>query len=106
MARDKKPASVSVEPAQEEMTVVVLRFKGGSHTLQKGFDAVNQAIAALGAPQQSNHRIAAQRQSAQLPHLQEHVVDAGREDIPEETGSEETTRRLPCRPATASQRNR
>ena len=49
MARDKKPARGAAEPQQqEEMTVVVLKFKGGSHSLQKGFDAVSQAINALG----------------------------------------------------------
>lgn len=36
--------------AQEEMTVMVLRLKGGGDTLRKGFDALNNALAALGAP--------------------------------------------------------
>ena len=36
---------------QEEMTVIVLRIKGGGDTLQKGFDALSTAFAALGSPQ-------------------------------------------------------
>ncbi len=49
MARDKtKPLRGSDE--QEEMTVVILRFKGGGESLQKGFDTVSQALAALGSP--------------------------------------------------------
>jgi hypothetical protein len=47
MARDNKTGAP--EPQQEEMTVVVLKFKGGSHSLQKGFDGVSQAINALGS---------------------------------------------------------
>jgi hypothetical protein len=90
MARDKKPAFGSVEPQQEEMTVVVLKFKGGSHSLQKGFDAVSEAIAALGASsQQNNRRVAIQRQPAQLALAQDAVVDADNGDVVEETRSEE-----------------
>jgi hypothetical protein len=36
---------------QEEMTVIVLRIKGGGDTLQKGFDALSTAFASLGSPQ-------------------------------------------------------
>ena len=36
---------------QEEMTVIVLRIKGGGDTLQKGFDALSTAFAALGNTQ-------------------------------------------------------
>ena len=91
MARDKKPAGGSVEPQQEEMTVVVLKFKGGSHSLQKGFDAVSQAIAALGATQQTNHRAAIQRQPVQLPPAQDAVIDAEHEDVAEQSEAEEIT---------------
>ena len=37
--------------AQEEMTVMVLRIKGGGDTLRKGFDALNHALAVLGQGQ-------------------------------------------------------
>ena len=49
-------AQVSEE--QEEMTVVILRFKGGGETLQKGFDTVSQALAALGPPAGNQRRLA------------------------------------------------
>jgi len=52
------------EPQQEQMTVVVLKFKGGSHSLQMGFDAVGQAINALGSGPPDNHRAVVQRQPA------------------------------------------
>lgn len=54
MARDNRSKPLrNPEDAQqqEEMTVVVMRFKGSGESLQKGFDAVSQAIAALGVPQ-------------------------------------------------------
>jgi hypothetical protein len=62
MARENrnKPAH-SDDGAQEEMTVVVLKFKGGSQSLQKGFDTVSQAIAALGGPPAVAYRIPAAR---------------------------------------------
>lgn len=46
MARENKKMQPSGE--QEEMTVVILRFRGGSDSLQKGFETVSQALAALG----------------------------------------------------------
>jgi hypothetical protein len=82
MARDKKPAHGAAEPQQEEMTVVVLKFKGGSHSLQKGFDAVSQAINALGP--QNNHRVVVQRQPAQIEAGNGDVIDAEHEDIPDD----------------------
>src|SRR5258708_4132691 len=51
---------------QEEMTVVVLKFKGGSQSLQKGFDAVSQAINALGPGPQNTHRVVVHRSPAQI----------------------------------------
>jgi hypothetical protein len=49
MARDKvKLSNKPVEDSQEEMTVVILRIKGGSDTLQRGFDALSNAFAAIG----------------------------------------------------------
>lgn len=47
MAREKRYVPLVYEPVQEEMTVVVVKFKGGPESMQKGFDAVNNAIAAL-----------------------------------------------------------
>jgi hypothetical protein len=88
MARDKRLASGVVEAQQEEMTVVVLKFKGASHSLQKGFDAVSQAIAALGAPQPNIHHVAIQRQ--QLPPVKDAIIDADHEDVPEGAESEVT----------------
>lgn len=53
MARSTKGAVPPVgQEQQEEMTVVVLRLKGGGDTLKKGFDALTAAFSALGpAPQ-------------------------------------------------------
>jgi hypothetical protein len=57
MARDKRTARGQDEPQpQEEMVVVLLKLKGGSGTLQKGFDVVAQALSALGS---SNKRSSA-----------------------------------------------
>jgi hypothetical protein len=91
MARDKKPAHGSTEPQQEEMTVVVLKFKGGSHSLQKGFDAVSQAINALGSGQQNNHRVVVQRQPAQIAAGNGDVIDAQPGEIPDDGAELENT---------------
>ena len=67
MPREKKQAYGPIQPQpQEELTVVVMKYKGGSQSLQKGFDAVSQAIAALGPAPQNNHGVFVQRQPAQL----------------------------------------
>jgi len=51
MAKSGRGAAPPIgQEAQEEMTVMVLRLKGGGDTLRKGFDALNHALAALGAP--------------------------------------------------------
>ena len=71
MARETRNKSARAEePAQEEMTVVVLKFKGGPQSLQKGFDTVSQAIAALGGPPAITYRIPAAR-PAQLTNGEE-----------------------------------
>ena len=76
MAREKKPVRGTDEPRQqEEMTVVVLKFKGGSQSLQKGFDAVSQAINALGPSGQNNHHIVVQRPPAQIAAGNSEVSD-------------------------------
>jgi hypothetical protein len=93
MARDKKPVFGSAEPQQEEMTVVVFKFKGGAESMQKGFDAVNNAIAALGPSQGGHHqRTIVQRSPSQLaaPAQNADAIDAVHEDVAEETDAEET----------------
>jgi hypothetical protein len=81
MARDKKPVPGEQPQEREEMTVVVLKFKGGSQSLQKGFDAVTQAIAALGGPApHDNHRAAHQRQAAQLAPVADEIIDTEAQD--------------------------
>lgn len=68
MAREKRYVPPAYEhPAQEEMTVVVVKFKGGPESMQKGFDAVNNAIAALGPTQPVPQRVAVSPTQAQLP---------------------------------------
>jgi hypothetical protein len=81
MAREKRPAHGDEPQQQEEMTVVVLKFKGGSQSLQKGFDAVSQAIASLGPAHHNSHRSVVQRQPAQLPPGNGQVLDAEPADL-------------------------
>jgi hypothetical protein len=97
MARDKKPVSGSPEPQQEEMTVVVFKFKGGAESMQKGFDAVNSAIAALGPSHTHSPRVVVQRQPAQIapPPQNGHVVDAVHEDVVDETEADEVEQEPP-----------
>ena len=102
MARDKKPVSGSPEPQQEEMTVVVFKFKGGAESMQKGFDAVNSAIAALGPSQAAHHpRVTVQRPAVQLPPAPQngHVIDAEHEDVVEDPETMEAEQEAPA-PAT------
>jgi len=81
MTREKKFARGTDEAQpQEEMTVVVLKFKGGSQSLQKGFDAVSQAIAALGPVQQNSHRVVAQR-PAQLASSNGDAIEVEAQDV-------------------------
>jgi hypothetical protein len=94
MARQKMPAPGSNEPQpQEEMTVVVFKFKGGAESMQKGFDAVNNAIAALGPSHGTHQRTVVQRTPAQIaPPPNGKVIDAAAEEPAEEiTEVEETT---------------
>lgn len=60
MAKKFVPAA---EVADEEMSVVVLKFKGSGETLRRGMDAVTQALAALGG--QSVVRAVSTRRAAQ-----------------------------------------
>src|SRR5947209_5274119 len=84
MARDNcnKSARGADDPQeQEEMTVVILRFKGSGHSLQKGFDAVSQAAAALGPSQpQTVQRVYTQRPPAQIQPAAPEVLDAEMHD--------------------------
>lgn len=50
--RDKnKSLRAEAEPSEEELTVVVMRFKGSGETIRKGFETVTQALQALAPPQ-------------------------------------------------------
>lgn len=89
MARDKKPF-VGTNDSQhlEEMTVVVFKFKGGAESMQKGFESVNNAIAALGPSHAGHQRTVVQRTSAQValpPTDNGNVIDAEVEEPAEET---------------------
>ena len=109
MARDKKPVFGSPEPQQEEMTVVVVKFKGGAESMQKGFDAVNSAIAALGPSQPNHHpRVTVQRPAAQLPPAPQngHVIDAEHEDIVEDPEAMEAEHETPAPAAMGSRKSR
>jgi hypothetical protein len=94
MAKDKKPAP-GEQPPQEEMTVVVLKFKGGAQSLQKGFDTVSQAIAALGGPvPANNHRPVTNRPAAQLAAA-DTIIDADAEDVTDTDETPETEAAAP-----------
>ena len=93
MARDKKffPATNDTQPP-EEMTVVVFKFKGGSESMQKGFEAVNNAIASLGPAHANHQRTIVQRTSPQVALPTEgngKIIDTETEDPPEAPPPEE-----------------
>jgi len=73
MARDGKTRFPQTNAEQEEMTVVILRFKGGGETLQKGFDTVSQALAALGPPATIHRKPALPAKGATAPSITDHV---------------------------------
>jgi hypothetical protein len=95
MARKKRAAHDPDETAakQEEMTVIVLKFKGGSQSLQKGFDAVSQAIAAL-APGPSNNHSVVQRQPQQLPSAEGKVIEAESQNQPDDAPADDPVQEL------------
>jgi hypothetical protein len=78
MARDKKPVQpVYMAAEQEEMTVVVVKFKGGPESMQKGFDAVNNAISALGPAHPNSPRVVVTRTPARSrPHRRKMVTSS------------------------------
>jgi hypothetical protein len=91
----KKPVSGPVEPQQEEITFIVVKFKGGSESMQKGFDAVNNAINALGPVNPANHRVIVQRTPAQIPAPSANgtVIDAETEDVEDQQEIEESAQK-------------
>jgi len=103
MARERKPVQPAYQVAeQEEMTVVVVKFKGGPESMQKGFDAVNNAIAALGPAHPNNQRAVVTRTPAQLappPAQNGHVVDTEIEDPEAADTGEETAPDPPAAPS-------
>jgi hypothetical protein len=87
MAREKNKAFTGPEE-QEEMTVVILRFKGGGDTLRKGFDTVSQALAALGPAAPPPRRFLPPRTDVKvLPDNDESTDNAADDDL--EDGSAE-----------------
>jgi hypothetical protein len=70
------------------MTVIVVKFKGGPESMQKGFDAVNNAITSLGPAQPAQQRAVITRAPAQLPSATSaqngHVIDAETEEPADE----------------------
>lgn len=105
MARGKRATGGRDEPQvqQEEMTVVVLKFKGGSQSLQKGFETVSQALAML-SPAPSNRNRSVQRQPQQLELLpaQGQVIETDAQNFSEQseadTPAQETSPILDWRP--------
>jgi hypothetical protein len=96
MARERRPVPPAYEPApQEEMTVVVVKVKGGPDSMQKGFDVVNNAIASLGPAQPAHHRTPAQIPATPLQNGR--VIDT---EIEEPEG--EVQDPVPETPATAA----
>ena len=88
MAREKKPvAAANNAEHQEEMTVVVFKFKGGAESMQKGFEAVNNAIATLAPSHASPQRTVVQPTPKQmpLPLSNGNVIDVEAEEPADET---------------------
>jgi hypothetical protein len=85
MARDSKPKTIKTDE-HEEMTVVILRFKGGGETLRKGFATVSDALAALGPPTQNRKLLRADGS----PESQSHeIVDPPDSDDDAADGNED-----------------
>jgi hypothetical protein len=96
MVREKRSARGSDEPQpQEEMTVIVLKFKGGSHSVHKAFDAVSQALSLLGPGGQSNNQNVVQRQPRQLPSAEGKVIDGEAQHLAEEFAADDSGEETP-----------
>jgi hypothetical protein len=87
MARDKRTARGpdELQGQQEEMTVIVLKLRGDSQTLQRGFDVVSQALSSLG----SRHHSVTQRQPPPLPSADGEVIDNETQHSSKEAGDED-----------------
>src|SRR5262245_60165712 len=76
MSKTKSYAPASSQQ-DEEMSVVVLKFKGSGETLRRGMDTVAQALAALGgAPTQTTIRHVNGRKASQLSPPAAEAIDA------------------------------
>jgi hypothetical protein len=102
MARDSKSKASSRLEEQEEMTVVILRFKGGGETLRKGFSTVSEALATLGPgiPQRrllnhSDNESSAQAKLVNSDEEAEEIDEGFEESASDANGSE---RRGPRKP--------
>ena len=93
----RRVAPADGSQAQEEMTVVILKIKGDSGTLQKGFDALQQAFAAL-APSHSRTRSIGPHQ---LPAADGQVIENNEEHPPGEPALGEDSAQEPPPPAKA-----
>jgi hypothetical protein len=105
MAREPKNKAPTAKDDQEEMTVVILRFKGSGESLQKGFDAVSQAIAALGPPAAPSPRILSARPRELSSDNGTEVIDGETIDEDFEEVAEEEGDTAP-RPSNAAPRKR
>jgi len=96
----KKPAPAQMESQQEEITFIVVKFKGGPESMQKGFDAVNNAINALGPVHTGSQRAVVHRAPAQIaaPPANGNVIDAEHEDVVED-GATDTAAQEPAVPS-------
>jgi len=79
MARDKKTGAP--EPQQEEMTVVVLKFRAEATPRKKGLTPPARPQS-LGSGSQNNHRAVVQRQPPQIAAGNGDVIDAEHKDTP------------------------
>jgi hypothetical protein len=87
MARVNKDKTPRLGDEQEEMTVVILRFKGGGETLRKGFDTVSQALNAL-VPT-SAPRLPVTRIEEPVAASYDSGTDSGRVDLEAEAESDD-----------------
>lgn len=96
MARDTKTKPTKGLEEQEEMTVVILRFKGGGDTLRKGFETVTHALSALGPsiPQRSlpNYRQPEIHREDPVDHAEAAVEDTQQVDQAPAEPDEESPR--------------